>query len=324
MKTYLDLLQLAQDNLFSKKADLAVKYGEEAQKFRNDDYRLYDILSESYMLIKDFDNAKIVGAKALILKDKLTNKYKSYPYPTSLIKPFTENRDKNIISFSLFGDKPKYTFNAIVNAKLAKKIYPYWKCRFYCDDLVPLDIINKLKDLDAEVIIKKTIKEDKPQMLLWRFLVMSDISIYRYLVRDCDSVINIKESLAVDDWMKSEKRFHIMRDFYTHTDLILAGMFGGTTDIFPNIKKMIDTFHKIKNPLVSHQDQLFLRVFVWKTIKEDVLIHDRYFRLDNTIDFPSLPPHQLQLNSEHIGQNEGKRFFDMIDFDIIKNTNKKE
>ncbi|MBL0721237.1 MAG: hypothetical protein JJV88_01500, partial [Sulfurovum sp.] len=309
MKTYLDLLQLAQDNLFSKKADLAVKYGEEAHKLRDDDYRLYDILAEAYMLIKDFENSIIAGAKALILKDKLTNKYKSYPSPTSLIKPFTENRDKNIISFSLFGDNPKYTFNAIINAKFSKKIYPFWRCRFYCDNLVPVKVIGKLRALDAEVIIKKTIKDDKPQMLLWRFLVMSDISIDRYLVRDCDSVINIKESLAVDDWIKSEKRFHIMRDFYTHTDLILAGMFGGTTDIFLDIQKMIKRFHEIKNPLVSHQDQLFLRVFIWQTIKDNVLIHDRCFRLKNTTEFP---PHPKQLKYEHIGQNEGKRFFDMI------------
>jgi len=306
MKTYLELLQLAQDNLFSKNANLAVKYGEEAKKLRDDDYRLYDILAESYMLIKDFDNAIISGEKALILKDKLSSKYPKYPYPKYKIKPFIKNRDRNIISFSLFGDNPKYTFNAIINAKFAKSIYPYWRCRFYCDDLVPLEIINRLEELDAEIILQKSIKEDKPQMLLWRFLVMSDISIDRYLVRDCDSVINIKESLAVDDWIKSGKRFHIMRDFYTHTDLILAGMFGGTTDIFPDIKSMIAKFQDIKNPKVSHQDQLFLRVFVWQTIKEDALIHDRYFRLKNTIQFP---PHPPQLKHQHIGQNEGKKFY---------------
>ena len=97
-----------------------------------------------------------------------------------------------------------------------------------------------------------------------------------------------------------------MRDFYTHTDLILAGMFGGTTDIFPNIKNLIDEFHKIKNPKVSHQDQLFLRVFVWQTIKNDVLIHDRYFRLKNTTPYP---PHPKQDKNEHIGENVGRRFW---------------
>jgi len=306
MSRYIELLQLAQDNLFSKNPSLSVRYGEMARELRDNDYRLYDILAEAYMLLGKFKNAIEAGEKALIYKDILTKKYKKYPLPPYPIKEFEENRDKNIISFSLFGDNPKYCFNALVNVKFAKELYPFWKCRFYCDTLVPLKVIEELKKLDAEVIIKDTIKEDKAQMLLWRFLVMSDKQVDRYLVRDCDSVVNIKESLAVEDWIKSKKRFHIMRDFYTHTDLILAGMFGGTTDIFPNIKNLIDEFHKIKNPKVSHQDQLFLRVFVWQTIKNDVLIHDRYFRLKNTNPYPI---HPKQDKDEHIGENVGRRFW---------------
>ena len=307
---YLNLLQLAQDNLFAKKPILSIKYGEMAREIRDDDYRLYDILAESYFLAQNYKSAIKAGERAVILKDRLTSKYKSYPLPKSKIRPFSKDRSKNIISFSLFGDNPKYTFNAVVNAKFAKEIYPNWRCRFYCDNRVPPSVILRLKELDAEVIIKESIQSDKAQMLLWRFLVMGDSSIDRYIVRDCDSVVNIKESLAVEEWITSNRRFHIMRDFYTHTDLILAGMFGGTTDIFPNIKDLIDKFHKIKNPKVSHQDQLFLRVFIWQTIKKDVLIHDRYFRLENTKEFP---PHPPQNGYEHIGENVGRRFLNISD-----------
>ena len=37
---------------------------------------------------------------------------------------------KKVISFSLYGNDPKYCVGAIKNAKLAKYIYPDWVCRF--------------------------------------------------------------------------------------------------------------------------------------------------------------------------------------------------
>ena len=54
---------------------------------------------------------------------------------------------KKVISFSLWGDNPKYTIGAIRNAELIESIYPGWVGRFYCGESVPTDIINKLKSL---------------------------------------------------------------------------------------------------------------------------------------------------------------------------------
>ena len=295
---YQRFLQLAHHALFAKEPTKAILYAKRAKSIRDDDHRLYDILAESYYLCREYDLAIEAGQNALRLKDRLTNRYRAYPYPTTPIRPFdSTDSSKNVISYTLFGSDPKYCNNAILNVKLAKKLYPHWSCRFYCDTSVPKVIIERLRVLGATLIIKESTKE-RSQMLLWRFLVMSDQSIDRYLIRDCDSLLNSKEQYAVDAWIASAKRFHIMRDFYTHTDLILAGMFGGTTDIFPDIAQMIAHFHRIKEPNVSHQDQLFLRIFVWKTIRHDALIHDTYFRLPNTLPFP---PHPPLPQGEHVG-----------------------
>ena len=61
---------------------------------------------------------------------------------------------KKIISFCLWGDNPKYTIGAIENAKLAKTIYPDWICRFYVSENVNQSIINKLIELNSEIIKK--------------------------------------------------------------------------------------------------------------------------------------------------------------------------
>jgi hypothetical protein len=52
-------------------------------------------------------------------------------------------------------------------------------------------------------------------------------------VRDADSVLNLRERLAVDDWLASGRWFHIMRDWWSHTDLVLAGMWGGVAGVLP-------------------------------------------------------------------------------------------
>ena len=44
------------------------------------------------------------------------------------------------------------------------------------------------------------------------------------LSRDSDSLLNIREKKAVDEWIKSDKSFHIMRDHKYHKTRILAGM----------------------------------------------------------------------------------------------------
>ena len=52
---------------------------------------------------------------------------------------------KKIVSFSLWGEDPKYTIGAIENAKLVNEIYHGWISRFYCGKSVPENIINSLK-----------------------------------------------------------------------------------------------------------------------------------------------------------------------------------
>jgi hypothetical protein len=45
--------------------------------------------------------------------------------------------------------------------------------------------------------------------------------------RDAGSVINMKEPAAVDARLDSDRHFHVPRDYYSHKDLMLAGMWSG-------------------------------------------------------------------------------------------------
>jgi len=300
---FYSILTLSINYSFAREHQKALDLALKAKNINENEAVIYDILSKNYMHLNRFEEAKNAGMKALMLKEKEAEQYPAFLVDQNIVKPFDkDNKHKNIISFTLFGNIPKYCENAIYNAKKASTIYPSWSCRFYCAQNVPAQVIQRLKDNGAEVIIKP-IPIDIKDMLFWRFLVMSDKNIDRYLVRDCDSVINQREAIAVEEWIKSNKSFHIMRDFYTHTDLIMAGMFGGVSGIFNNIEELIKNFHSQVHSSRTHLDQKFLSQKVWPTIKNDVLIHDSCFHDENTlsIDFPQTPN---QDKNFHVGINE--------------------
>ena len=78
--------------------------------------------------------------------------------------------------------------------------------------------------------------------LFWRFLPAADPSVDRFLIQDIDSVVNVKERISVDQWLASDKYFHVMRDYWNHTELILAGMWGGVGGLLPPLVWLLESF----------------------------------------------------------------------------------
>jgi hypothetical protein len=108
------------------------------------------------------------------------------------IKQFPTSLEKRVISFGLYGGKPKYTTGAIRNAELAKDYFPGWVCRFYVTSDVPLPVLEKLKSLGSEIL---NIPPGKGYIsgMFWRFLVAADDSVDRYIIRDADSRLNARD-----------------------------------------------------------------------------------------------------------------------------------
>ena len=188
----------------------------------------------------------------------------------------------NIISFSLWGDNPKYTIGAIENAKLQKTIYPDWKCRFYYDDSVPTNIITLLSDLGSEVVYKPTNSQEFTG-LYWRFEVGFDDTVDRFIIRDTDSRLNLREKYAVDEWIDSKLPFHIMRDHRHHSIPILGATWGATKNFIPTFKDVYNNW--IINIPQSHHvrgdyfytDQTFLSEHIWPLIQNRHMAHDSHY-----------------------------------------------
>ena len=260
------------------------------------DASAFDALAQSCSTTDDLIRARLFGTMALNEKDALTRERHGTPTLNLRHKPGKRAR---IIAFSLFGSHPRYLRGALQNVLAARDIYPGWTCRFYVDDSVDATFRAVMAEEGAEMIMDDSGDRDVRHLLTRRFLVSDDPEVGYFLVRDCDSVVGPREAAAVAEWIDSGLPFHAMRDWYTHTDPLLAGMWGGIAGVFPDIAGKIAGFRE-STPLNTNWDQFFLRDQIWSAIRDQVMVHDRYFSAHRAQPFPTPTP----TGREHVGQNE--------------------
>lgn len=188
---------------------------------------------------------------------------------------------RKIISFSLWGTNTRYTDGAIKNTDLAKKIYPDWTCRFYLGKSVSREVTDLLARKDnTEVVVMD--EEGDWSGMFWRFYPASEPDVDAMISRDTDSRLTMREKSAVDEWLLSDKKFHIMRDHPYHAVPILGGMWGAKKGAIPQMRKLINEYTKDD---VWQVDQNFLAHEVYPLIKEDVYEHDEFFA-DSPFPYP--------------------------------------
>ena len=185
---------------------------------------------------------------------------------------------KKIISFSLWGNDLMYWNGAIENVYLAKKLYPTWICRFYIDSSAEEELIDKIKNEDCEIVLVEPSQSFSG--LFWRFYAAEDADIM--ICRDTDSRLSEREVNAVNEWLDSDKHFHIMRDHPYHHTPILGGMWGAR-----NMEGITDLIKKYPYQDVKGTDQFFLAQFIYPQVKELAMIHDSYDLFQDGKAFPS-------------------------------------
>jgi hypothetical protein len=193
-----------------------------------------------------------------------------------------------VISFSLWGDKAKYTIGAIRNAGLAPIVYPGWECWYYISthEIVPTEYPMKgltfpsywktLTSVGDHVKVKWIDRQPDWRMMFDRFLPAADPEVEVMISRDCDSRLSLREKAAVDEWLESDKGWHAMRDHPYHSVPMLGGMWGVkqgaiTPDKF---RMMIRTWNQQDR---LQTDQEFLAQEVWPRYRNDFMVHDDGF-----------------------------------------------
>jgi tetratricopeptide (TPR) repeat protein len=172
-----------------------------------EDLTIIDALKVAHFYTGKIDDAVRYGQRGVELRDAEACRL---PPAGVLREPGKPPSGPNVISFSLWGTAPFYSYGAMINLVLSRTIYPGWTCRFYVDAAVPRACLAFLADNGADV---RRIEGEYPGVgLLQRFLVMNDKTVGRFLIRDCDARLSAAEAELVRQWNDSGYPFHVVRD----------------------------------------------------------------------------------------------------------------
>lgn len=191
---------------------------------------------------------------------------------------------KNVVAYSLWGDKLMYWTGALKNIEKVKEYFPGWICRFYIDRNCNPDLINTIKGDNVEVILVDSVGHNTNSYshygMFWRFSASEDPDVDIFLSRDCDSRITEREVNAINDWLSSDKDFHIMRDHPYHQVPILGGMWGCRNGIMRKIglsQLVTNWLNNNKRDSYSFGiDQDFLKEVVYGLVKNTSMEHSEF------------------------------------------------
>ncbi|MDR3537757.1 MAG: hypothetical protein P4L71_14765 [Acetobacteraceae bacterium] len=286
----------------------AIAASDHAIALGSDSPNVHDCLCDCYNRLGRPDLAIPAGRAALAAKDRmfggrapLMRVPDGAPPPINLLAPA-----ENVIAYCLWGNAPRYQVPLLENARLAPHLFPGWTLRVYHDRDVDPGYLQGLAALNVE-LRPMALPPNQPahRRLLWRFDVIADPTVRRFLCRDADSLLTVKERVAIDAWLGSHQWFHAMRDWPSHTDLLLAGMWGGVGGVLPDVATLLGAYTAWRTEN-DHVDQDVLSEAVWPVVRQSILIHDSVFApCLGSVPFPpfgSLPP------GHHVGENAFLRF----------------
>lgn len=276
-------------------ADAAV-HAEKALQRQPTHINALDAAAHAFGMLDKVEKMTHYGRKALELRDaQYTAQPAQPPIDPATFAPLppppsAATKTKNIIAMSLYGAQPKYCEMAIANAEYAPTVYPHWTLRVYVDGSVPQHVVQRLLAFNAQVV-RVTTEHEKMVGTMWRFLALDDRYLHRVLFRDADSFVTEAEAAAVAEWVASDKHFHAMRDSCTHTELLLAGMWGAVSGALTTQQSMQA---QITAYLMRHDadkgyhfaDQFFLRECLWCTVRQSLMQHDSLFGFLHSKAFP--------------------------------------
>jgi tetratricopeptide (TPR) repeat protein len=246
-----------------------------------DDLTILDTLKVATFYTGRTSEAIGYGQRALELRDAEACRN---PPAFSLKEPDGPPAGANVISFSLWGPAPFYSYGAMINLVLSRTIYPGWSCRFYVDATVPPACVTFLRDNGADV---RNIEDEYPGVgLFQRFLVMNDSTVGRFLVRDCDARLSAAEAGLVQQWIESGYPFHVARDHVMHNELMIGCTWAGRTDCGIDIVELMRRYFRFGPTAKYGHDQRMLGLMLWPLIRGRCLVHDRHYRLPGVHTVP--------------------------------------
>lgn len=171
---------------------------------------------------------------------------------------------KKIVSFSVYGDNPRYIIGCKRQCELIQEMLPDWTPYIYTDHP------ENFTDCNAVTFPAPS----NHAGMFWRFLPFWESDAW-CLTRDADSRFTVREVRAIREWEQSKCSLHIIRDHDWHHNKPMMGGLTGIKGCLPDRIK-----HKLWELITDpHQtqyarDEEFLRDWVWPIFLDDAITHD--------------------------------------------------
>ena len=229
----------------------------------------------------------------------------------SVLQPESAPASVRVLSYSLYGSDARYTQGAVANAQLYKHVYPGWRMRVYYDSSVPETVLQTIGAHGVELI---NFTGSKLNKMTWRFLAISDLHVDVFCSRDIDSRLSLRERIAVEEWLKSGKMFHVMRDHPSHSNFAMSGgMWCARSQVILKIEMLLERAALNEDYL---KDMDFLNSDIWPLAKTDVLQHDSF----SCKKFGAKPFPIPRVGVEHVGSVYVDGEMRKVDVDILRKS----
>lgn len=199
-----------------------------------------------------------------------------------------------VFSFSIYGDDKKYLLGLLKNIEIIREHYPDFHIFIYADKNLNEEYKKKYQSYDN--IKYMEFERENHSLMCNRFFAIDDDEVEVAFVRDADSRIHERDRWCINEFLKSDKLFHIVRDHKYHGMRIMGGIWGIKKQCL-NVK-ILDLhqnwFIKNKHQTVYRSDQNFLTDCIYPLIKSKCLIHSNIIFFNDEFVSQILYP----LNSE--------------------------
>jgi hypothetical protein len=198
---------------------------------------------------------------------------------------------RTVISFSLYGFVNKYIGGLLQNCRDINHIYPDFWIYVYMGNDFDRSILNGVFDSISNLKIIETGCQGHINMT-YRFFAIDEENVEIMFSRDADSRLNLRDQYCINEFLKSDKRFQIIRDHPDHGALILGGTWGIKKGLITSVKQLFIN-SSLEFNTYDH-DQQFLSNIVYPLVKNDALIFDEF------LDFPGETRHRIDAVTEEI------------------------
>lgn len=193
-----------------------------------------------------------------------------------LLSRFSEKYGKRLISYCLFGEDPLYAGGILRNLEEAERYYPGWHVLVFVDQSVGTGVREEISEAGGLVVEAQS----GLPLTVERFLPALDDEVDVVLVRDADSSLTPREVAAVNEWIESGKKWHVMRDHPYHQASVMGGMWGCRGGCFSELGEALARYEFSGS---YGEDQVFLADWLWRKWQKDALVHDSQGSFDGVV-----------------------------------------